>query len=96
MKKVTLVISNILIVINASAYDTISYCEQISEVAGGSYQIEKICRNQEYQAQAKINSMYVPEDIKNYCQKIGKVAGGSYQIMKTCIEQELKAKNSLY
>ncbi len=96
MKNTTLVMLSTLIVTSANAYDINSYCQKVSEAVGGSYQIEKTCRTQEYHAQSKINSMSVPSRIKNYCEEVGQSVGGSYQIMKTCIEQELNAKNSLY
>lgn len=81
---------------NSSAFDINSYCRQVSDAVGGSYQIEKVCRAQEYQSQAKIGSLSVPSRIKKYCEGVGQAVGGSYQIMEACIEQELQAKSSLY
>ena len=96
MKKMVLTIFGLLILIDyVEAYDINSYCRKVSEAVGGSYQIEKTCRDQEHQAQVKINSMSVPKRIKNYCKEVGQAVGGSYQIMQTCIQQEIKAKNSL-
>jgi hypothetical protein len=34
---------------SVSAYDINSYCCKVSDAVGGSYQIEKVCREQEYQ-----------------------------------------------
>ena len=55
MKKITLVIFSILTITSAKAYDINSYCQKVAETVGGSYQIEKACRIQEYNAQSKIN-----------------------------------------
>ncbi len=79
----------------ASAFDIKSYCRQVADAVGGSYQIEKTCREQEYEAQRRISRMQVPARIKNYCQEVAQAVGGSYQIMETCIQQELVAKKSL-
>jgi len=80
----------------AIAFDIKGYCRQVADAVGGSYQIEKTCREQEYESQRKISRMQVPERIKNYCQNVAQAVGGSYQIMETCIQQELEAKKSLY
>lgn len=79
----------------AGAFDTDAYCEQVSNAAGGSYQIEKTCHEQEHEAQSNISIMTIPQKIKNYCKNVGQTAGGSYQIMESCIEQELNAKSEL-
>ena len=96
MSKIRLVVLSALMTVSANAYDIESYCKSVSDAIGGSYQIEKTCRNQEYQAKKKIDSMSVPQRIENYCNEVGQAIGGSYQIKLTCIKQELKAKNSLY
>lgn len=81
--------------VNVLAFDTNSYCSQVADSIGGSYVIEKTCREQEREAQAKINAMYVPSRIESYCREVAQAIGGSYVIMETCIQQELKAKESL-
>lgn len=97
MKKLALAFSGLAITsASVNAFDIDSYCRQVSDAVGGSYQIEKICRQQEYEAQSIINSISVPSRIKNYCTEVGEAVGGSYQIMEACIQQELQAKNSLY
>jgi hypothetical protein len=79
----------------APAYDTASYCRQIGDTAGGSYVIERTCRQQEMEALSAIRRMSIPARIQNYCAQIGETAGGSYVIYKTCAEQELEAASSL-
>ena len=96
MKKLFLMVCALATSSNVNAFDINSYCRQVSDAVGGSYQIEKACREQEYEAQSKINSMNIPSRIKNYCTEVGQAVGGSYQIMEACIQQELQAKSSLY
>ena len=79
----------------AMAYDIKAYCRQVADAVGGSYQIEKTCREQEYQAQDRISRMQIPARIENYCRNVGQAVGGSYQIMETCIQQENEARRSL-
>ena len=96
MKKIALALWAVSVSANADAFDINSYCRQVANAAGGSYQIEKVCREQETQARSNISSMSVPIRIKNYCSEVGQAAGGSYQIMEVCIQQESQAKSSLY
>jgi hypothetical protein len=77
------------------AFDIARYCRTIGQHAGGSYQIEKSCRDMEYEAKAKLARMTIPPRIKRYCQNIGQHAGGSYNIMLSCVEMELEAKRSM-
>ncbi len=80
---------------NAYAFDTNSYCSQVADSIGGSYVIEKACREQEHKAKSNIGSMHVPSRIEKYCREVAQSIGGSYVIMEACIQQEIKAKNSL-
>ncbi|KAF3984373.1 MAG: hypothetical protein HFP81_02340 [Methylococcales symbiont of Hymedesmia sp. n. MRB-2018] len=96
MKQIILFTCSFFIAINANAFDINSYCSQVSDAVGGSYQIEKACRGQEYEAIASINSMNTPSRIEKYCREVGQAVGGSYQIMKACIHQETQAKNGMY
>jgi hypothetical protein len=96
MEKLALMLCAVAASSSANAFDINSYCRQLSDAVGGSYQIEKACREQEYDAQSKISSMSVPSRIKSYCNEVGQAVGGSYQIMEACIQQELQAKSSLY
>lgn len=95
MRKIIFLICLILISVSANAFDINSYCSQVADSIGGSYVIEKTCREQEREAQSNISSMYVPSRIKNYCREVAQAIGGSYVIMETCIKQEIQAKNSL-
>ncbi|RWX45229.1 hypothetical protein H206_00807 [Candidatus Electrothrix aarhusensis] len=79
----------------AYSYDINAYCKSVSEVAGGSYQIEEACRKMEKQSKKNISKMTISKRIKKYCDEVGKVVGGSYQIMESCIKQELSAKGRL-
>lgn len=72
-------------------FDTASYCRQIGDTAGGSYQIERTCRDMEDEARAAIAGRSFPARVARYCTEIGETAGGSYQIMNTCIDMELEA-----
>jgi len=78
----------------SNAFNINSYCKQVAIAAGGSYQVEKICREQEYGAQRKISSKQIPSRIYNYCKEVGQAGGGSYQMMETCIQKGLEAKKS--
>ena len=95
MKKIVFLALLILGFVNLYAFDTNTYCREVADAIGGSYQIEKACRNEEYKSKSNINSMNVPSRIKNYCKEVAQAIGGSYTIMETCIQQEIKAKNSL-
>jgi hypothetical protein len=79
----------------AQANDIKAYCQSVANIAGGSYQIEETCRQEEMTAREELQKMTIPQRIKNYCEKVGSAAGGSYQIMETCVEQETNAKNRM-
>lgn len=76
-------------------FDTNRYCAMIGETAGGSYQIEATCREQEMLARSRASRSSIPSRVVNYCRTIGETAGGSYQIYITCVEQELGAASSM-
>lgn len=77
------------------SYDIQSYCEQVSEVVGGSYVIEKGCRDQEAEALSKIRNQDVPDRVAKYCDGVGQVVGGSYMIYYGCLIQELDAARQM-
>lgn len=79
------------------AFDTIGYCETVRHASGGSYSLEKGCRDQEARSYREIReaASEVPADIMSYCGKLGSTAGGSYNMMRGCIVQEVSAKSSL-
>ena len=95
MKKVVFLTLVIFGFGNAYAFDTNSYCRQVADSIGGSYVIEKTCREQEHKAKSNISSISVPSRIEKYCREVAQSIGGSYVIMETCIQQELQAKSSL-
>lgn len=76
-------------------FDTVAFCETVARNAGGSYQIEQICREQEERAKTSLKQSHYDEEIIRYCTRIGAVIGGSYQIMETCADQERTAKQNL-
>lgn len=76
-------------------FDTNAHCKKVSEIAGGSYQIEETCRASENEAKNSLRSMSIPPEILEHCLRIGQVAGGSYEIALTCSNDEMKAKSKL-
>lgn len=80
----------------SQSFDIDKHCKEVATMAGGSYQIEQGCRNNERKAQAQIESESIPPEIKKHCQEVAEFAGGSYQIMLGCSKNEIKAKNNLH
>lgn len=76
-------------------FDTDEYCRKIGDTAGGSYEIEATCRDEEAAALSQLRSLDIPDRTLKYCSDIGETAGGSYTIMKTCVEQEANAASRL-
>lgn len=72
-------------------YDIANYCSNVSNTVGGSFMIEKSCRDQEALAAQALADMSIPQRIASYCDQISETTGGSYVIYKTCVEQELHA-----
>ena len=85
----------LIFAVESNAYDTDAYCKQLSEASGGSYQIEKACRDQENWSMAKISSLSIPIRIDTYCEELGQASGGSYSMKEACIRQELQAKSEI-
>lgn len=77
------------------SFDTEAYCRKIGDTAGGSYEIEETCRNEESRALSQLNSESIPARTLEYCSRIGDTAGGSYVIMQTCVEQEEESASHL-
>lgn len=71
------------------------YCGEIAQVAGGSYQIEEACRNQEVIAARALIKMNPEDRVWNYCQDISDAAGGSYSILLACAQQEIRSRQRL-
>ena len=79
----------------APSYDSVAYCTQVGNAVGGSYVIERTCREQEGTALAQIRRLDMPDRVFNYCDQVANAVGGSYVIFKTCVEQELGAAAEL-
>lgn len=92
MRGVGLLLALASVSVFAADFDVNRYCREVSEVAGGSYQIEKSCRSQETRSRERVASASVPARVMAYCDEVATVVGGSYQILESCIKQELAAK----
>jgi len=79
----------------AADFNIRGYCRQISDVVGGSYQIEEACIQMENESKRNLSGMYIPSRIKNYCTEVASVVGGSYQIMEACVQMELDSKSRI-
>lgn len=79
----------------APSYDVEAYCVTVSEAVGGSYVIEKGCRDQERDALAEIRSREIPARVARYCGEVAEAVGGSYVIFNGCVDQELGAAAEL-
>jgi hypothetical protein len=76
-------------------FDSRKYCKEVSNVIGGSYQIEDGCMQNERTSEKNLKRTSVPSEIIKYCKEVSNVVGGSYQIMDGCVTNELNAKRSL-
>lgn len=76
-------------------FDSRKYCKEVSNVVGGSYQIEEGCMQNERTSERNLRDMSLPSEIIKYCKEVSNVVGGSYQIMFGCATNELNAKRSL-
>jgi len=95
MKKLLTLTLVVFFPVVSHGFDVKNYCKQVSDISGGSYQIEESCLQMEIESRNNINAMKVPSRIKKYCQEIGQIAGGSYAIMEQCIIEELAAKKRI-
>jgi hypothetical protein len=77
------------------SYDVARYCRQVGDAVGGSSVIERGCRDQEQEAQARIRSRTIPARVRSYCDQVARAVGGSYMIFDGCLDQELEAASSL-
>lgn len=80
---------------NIPGFDTNTYCNTVAQSVGGSYQIEKACRDQEANAWDRLRRRGLPIEIAKYCGEVAQTVGGSYQIMDACADQEIAAKSAL-
>lgn len=76
-------------------YDVARYCRRMSDTVGGSYSIEKNCREREEAAWDDVRQMDIPERIRSYCNSMAVVVGGSYLTYRTCADRELDAASQL-
>lgn len=78
-------------------YNVHGYCKEVAASGGGSYMIEKSCRDMEAEAKNSISRMDIPQEIVKYCDQVAKAgsSNGSYTIFKGCVNMEIEAKNSL-
>lgn len=79
----------------APSYDIAGYCRQVGDAVGGSYVIEKGCRDQEQTALSTIRSRNIPSRIFRNCEQVGDAVGGSYVIFNGCVDQEIGAASTL-
>jgi hypothetical protein len=78
------------------AYDIAAYCEMISKTNGGSYWLEKACRDQEQTALATLREAPIEVRIMRNCQTMTEAANmRSYWFLNACIQQEIAAKKAL-
>jgi hypothetical protein len=80
---------------SAPSYDTEAYCAQVSNAVGGSYVIEKGCRDEEFAALSTIRARNIPARVFQYCDQVAQSIGGSYVIFNGCVDQELSAAADL-
>jgi hypothetical protein len=84
-----------LLLAQVPQYDTKAYCQELSEISGGSAQIEVYCREEEKTSKNNILNMSYSSKAMNYCQEIGKISGGSYSILEVCLKDEAEAELKL-
>jgi hypothetical protein len=84
-----------LLLAQVPQYDTKAYCQEISEIYGGSSQFEGYCREEEKTSKNNILNMSYSTKAMNYCKEIGKIAGGSYNILEICLKDEAAAELKL-
>ena len=77
------------------SYDVAAHCQRVSQTTGGSYVIEKGCRDQEATAIRNIRARSIPERVWNFCNEVAGSTGGSYMIFDGCVDQELEAASSM-
>lgn len=80
---------------SAQTFDVAGYCKGVAEEAGGSYIVERSCREYEQEAKGWLDTESIEDRIRNYCGKVSETVGGSYTIMKACVEQEREARDMM-
>ena len=77
------------------SYNIGSYCKGVADISGGSYVIEKGCRQMEAAAKAAVEGRMVEPRIMKYCDEVASVSGGTYSILDSCITMEQEARDSM-
>ena len=77
-------------------YDGNAYCSTVASAAGGGYQLEASCRQQEAAASATLQTLgEIEPRILAYCRGVADQVARSSWFLLTCIKNELKAKADL-
>lgn len=77
-------------------YDVESYCQDVSDMAGGSNSIFNSCIDMEQDAYNELKSRWsgLSARTRSYCDEIGQTAGESYSIMNSCVDMETEAADN--
>lgn len=76
-------------------YDIEVYCAEVAKMTGGSYSIEKGCRDMEAVAKTMLEARSVEPKIMEYCDEVARFSGGSYSLLDGCIGMEEQARNAM-
>lgn len=74
-------------------YNVESYCQEVSDVSGGSSMIYNFCIDQEQTAynMLKASWSWLGAHLKRYCDEVASFGGGSYMLLDCCIQIESDA-----
>jgi hypothetical protein len=78
-------------------YDPNDYCQQVSDVSGGSSAVLNSCIEMEQEAYDKRKAVWsaLPAKTRAYCDQVARVSGGgSYSILDSCADMETEAASS--
>ena len=92
---VSIFTSTLVFAASLPSFSTSSYCKEVSDAVGGSYQIEEGCMENEEESIQALQSMDIPDRVMNYCTEVAEAVGGSYQILHGCVQNELESKGRL-
>lgn len=76
-------------------FDTDTYCRNVADSVGGSYEIELGCRKDEGRAFDQLQQINIPTKIVRYCTGVANSVGGSYEIFLGCVNDEVSAREKL-
>ena len=80
---------------DAPSFDVKAYCKDVAKMAGGSYTLEKGCRQNERNARDWAQHTTVSAQIDRYCRDVARSTGGSYSLYKGCVMNERRARDSM-